>query len=345
MHRNIINRIRRVAPFLALDDDPYMVINSDGSLHWTVDAYTRSNRYPYSRHYNLGAERVNYVRNSVKVTVDAYTGAVSFYVFDETDPIVGAYRAAFPELFKPAAEMPAGLRAHLRYPETLFKTQGDVFGLYHTTNPAMFFGREDVWSIARDATPAAADAQKKGTQAQPDALEPYQVLMPLPGEGAEPEFARILPFTPGNRNNMIAWLAGRADGDVYGKLLAYTFPSSRVIDGPLQIEARIDQDAQLSGQITLWNQQGSKVKRGNLIIMPIGTGLLFVEPIFLQAVRSPMPELRLVVLATQERLVYAESFEAALAQLLGQTQKTGRKTGRREKTRRDDRAALVKRVN
>lgn len=325
MHRNIINRIRRVAPFLALDDDPYMVINSDGSLYWTVDAYTRSNRYPYSRHYSLGAERVNYVRNSVKVTVDAYTGAVSFYVFDETDPIVGAYRAAFPELFKPAAELPAGLRAHLRYPETLFKTQGDVFGLYHTTNPAMFFGREDVWSIARDATPAAADAPNKGTQAQPDALEPYQVLMPLPGEGAEPEFARILPFTPGNRNNMIAWLAGRADGDVYGKLLAYTFPSSRVIDGPLQIEARIDQDAQLSGQITLWNQQGSKVKRGNLIIMPIGTGLLFVEPIFLQAVRSPMPELRLVVLATQERLVYAESFEAALAQLLGQTQKTGAK--------------------
>jgi len=325
MHRNIIDRIRRIAPFLALDDDPYMVVNSDGRLIWTVDAYTRSARFPYSRHYDLGTEHVNYVRNSVKVTIDAYTGAVSFYVFDEADPIVAAYRAAFPELFKPAAEMPAGLRDHLRYPETLFKTQGDVFGLYHTTSASMFFGREDVWSVARDAAPAAGNTPAKAEgQQQTVALEPYQVLMPLPGEAAEPEFARVLPFTPGNRNNMIAWLAGRSDGDVYGQLLAYNFPSSRVIDGPLQIEARIDQDAQLAGQITLWNQQGSKVKRGNLIIMPIGTGLLFVEPIFLQAVRSPMPELRLVVLATQERLVYAESFEAALTQLLGQPQKTAK---------------------
>jgi uncharacterized membrane protein (UPF0182 family) len=156
--------------------------------------------------------------------------------------------------------------------------------------------------------------------------------MPLPGERAEPEYARVLPFTPGNRNNMIAWLAGRSDGDAYGQLLVYNFPSSRVIDGPLQIEARIDQDAQLSGQITLWNQQGSKVKRGNLIIMPIGTGLLFVEPIYLQAVRSPMPELRIVVLATQERLVYGESFEAALGQLLGQPQKTAAKAVETPKT-------------
>jgi uncharacterized membrane protein (UPF0182 family) len=252
-------------------------------------------------------------------------------VFDESDPIVAAYRSAFPELFKPASEMPAGIRAHVRYPETLFKTQGDVFGLYHTTNRAMFFGREDVWSVAREAHPATDSSAKPGAQLQPTALEPYQVLMPLPGEGAEPEFARVLSFTPGNRNNMIAWLAGRADGDVYGQLLAYNFPSSRVIDGPLQIEARIDQDAQIASQITLWNQQGSKVKRGNLIIMPIGTGLLFVEPIYLQAVRSPMPELRLVVLATQERLVYAESFEGALSQLLGQPKKTAEKNGEQPK--------------
>ena len=259
------------------------------------------------------------------MTIDAYTGAVNYYVFDESDPIVAAWRTAFPELFQPAAEMPTGLRDHVRYPKTLFKTQGDVFGLYHTTNPAMFFGREDVWSVARESQPATDGSARPTGPQEPAALEPYQVLMPLPGEGAEPEFARVLPFTPGNRNNMIAWMAGRSDGDDYGKLLVYNFPSSRVIDGPLQIEDRIDQDAQLSGQITLWNQQGSKVKRGNLIIMPIGTGLLFVEPIYLQAVRSPMPELRLVVLATQERLVYAESFEAALAQLLGQPQKAGAK--------------------
>ncbi|MGB7202718.1 MAG: UPF0182 family protein [Pyrinomonadaceae bacterium] len=325
MHRNITDRIRRIAPFLTYDDDPYMVINADGRLVWMVDAYTSANRFPYSRHFNVSGRSVNYIRNSVKVTIDAYTGAVNYYVFDEADPVVAAYRAAFPELFKPAAEMPDGLRVHIRYPETLIKAQADVFGLYHTTNAKMFFGREDVWSIAREAQPAADDAAKPGAQQQPAPLEPYQVLMPLPGERAEPEFAKVLPFTPGNRNNMIAWMAGRSDGEAYGQLLVYVFPPSRVIDGPLQIEARIDQDAQLSGQITLWNQQGSKVKRGNLIIMPIGTGLLFVEPIYLQAVRSPMPELRIVVLATQERLVYGENFEAALTQLLGQPQKTAAK--------------------
>jgi len=322
MHRNINERIARVAPFLTYDDDPYIVVGSDGRLSWMVDAYTSASRFPYSRHFNIGGKSVNYVRNSVKVTIDAYTGEVNYYVFDESDPIVAAYRSAFPELFKPAAEMPAGLRAHVRYPETLFRTQGDVFGLYHTTNASMFFGREDVWSVARESQPAVDGPPKPAGPQEPTALEPYQVLMPLPGEGAEPEFARILPFTPGNRNNMIAWMAGRSDGDNYGKLLVYNFPSSRVIDGPLQIEARIDQDAQLAGQITLWNQQGSKVKRGNLIIMPIGTGLLFVEPIFLQAVRSPMPELRLVVLATQERLVYAANFEAALTQLMGEPAKS-----------------------
>ncbi len=330
MHRNITDRLGRIAPFLALDDDPYMVVNSDGRLVWIVDAYTSTNRFPYSRHFSAGKQTVNYIRNSVKITIDAYTGAMNFYVFDEADPILAAYRAAFPELFKPAAEMPDGIRAHIRYPETLIKAQGDVFGLYHTTNAKMFFGREDVWSIAREAV--ADNTAKQGSQSQAAPLDPYQVLMPLPGEGAQPEYARVLPFTPGNRNNMIAWLAGRSDGDAYGQLLVYVFPSSRVIDGPLQIEARIDQDAQLSSQITLWNQQGSKVKRGNLIIMPIGAGLLFVEPIYLQAVRSPMPELRIVVLATQERLVYAESFEAALAQLLGQPQKTAAKPTEEKKT-------------
>jgi uncharacterized protein len=260
-----------------------MVVDSDGRLVWMVDAYTRSNRYPYSRNFNVAGRNINYLRNSVKVTIDAYTGSVSYYIFDEADPIIEAYRVAFPELFKSADDMPAGLRSHVRYPEIMIKAQGDVFGLYHTTNAKMFFGREDVWSVARDVS---ADSSGSG---QSQTLEPYQVLMPLPGEREEPEFAQILPFTPGNRNNMIAWMAGRSDGDAYGQLLVYQFPPSRVIDGPLQIEARIDQDAQIAAQITLWNQQGSKVKRGNLIIMPIGTGLLFIEPIYLQALRSPMP--------------------------------------------------------
>lgn len=312
LHRNIADRLNRVAPFLGYDSDPYIVINDDGRLFWLVDAYTSSNRFPYSRHYSANGKTVNYLRNSVKATIDAYSGAVNFYVFDDADPIIAAYRAAFPELFKNADEMPAGLRAHTRYPETLIKTQADVFGLYHTESAKMFFGREDVWSIAREAAVNTDASKTNAPPPQTQPLDPYQVLMPLPGEQSNPEFAQVLPFTPANRNNMIAWMAGRSDGANYGQLLVYNFPSSRVIDGPSQIEARIDQDAQLSGQITLWNQQGSKVKRGNLIIMPIGTGLLYVEPIYLQAERSPMPELRLVVLATQEKLTYAANFETAL---------------------------------
>lgn len=320
LHRNITDRINRIAPFLSYDSDPYIIVNDDGHLFWMVDAYTSSNRFPYSRHYDANGKSINYLRNSVKVTINAYSGTVHFYVFDDSDPIIAAYRAAFPELFKNANEMPAGLRVHVRYPETLIKTQGDVFGLYHTNSAAMFFGREDVWSIAREAA-VNNNANKANPQPQTQPLDPYQVLMPLPGEPSQSEFAQVLPFTPGNRNNMIAWMAGRSDGAAYGQLIVYNFPSSRVIDGPSQIEARIDQDAQLSGQITLWNQQGSKVKRGNLIIMPIGTGLLFVEPIYLQAERSPMPELRLVVLATQEKLTYAANFETALTQLLGDAPK------------------------
>ena len=331
LYRNITARINRIAPFLSYDSDPYIVVNDDGRLFWMVDAYTSSSRYPYSRHYDANGRRVNYLRNSVKTTIDAYSGAVNFYIFDDADPLIAAYRASFPDLFKNADEMPAGLRAHIRYPETLIKTQGDVFGLYHTQSAKMFFGREDVWSIAREAA-IITDANKANPSQSTQPLDPYQVLMPLPGENSPAEFAQVLPFTPANRNNMIAWMAGRSDGAAYGQLLVYNFPSSRVIDGPSQIEARIDQDAQLSGQITLWNQQGSKVKRGNLIVMPIGTGLLFVEPIYLQAERSPMPELRLVVLATQEKLTYAANFETALAQLLGGAAPTNSKNAEPEKT-------------
>ena len=318
MHRNIMDRVKRIAPFLKFDTDPYAVVNDDGHIFWMLDAYTAADRYPYSRHFDVNGQSANYLRNSIKVTIDAYSGAVNYYIFDENDPIIAAWRASFPDLFKGNDEMPAGLRAHVRYPETYIKTQGDVFGLYHTQNAKTFFGREDVWSIAREAAPTGGD-ENKPPQSQTKPLDAYQVLMPLPGEKANAEFVQVLPFTPANRNNMIAWMAGRSDGDAYGQLLVYSFPASRVIDGPAQIEARIDQDANLSGQITLWSQQGSKVKRGDMIIMPIGTGLLFVEPIYLQADRSPMPELRLVVLATQERLVYASNFETALKQLLGET--------------------------
>ncbi len=315
MRRNIKERINALAPFLVYDDDPYIVVTGDGRLFWMLDAFTESTTYPYSTHYQAADKRVNYIRNSVKVTVDAYNGNVDFYVFDAEDPIVNAYRAVFPVLFKDASQMPADLRAHVRYPETLIQTQGDVFGLYHTTNPSVFFQREDVWSMAKHVS-----VNKENKQQQDASLEPYFVLMQLPGEQIQNEFVEIVPFTPGNRNNMIGWMAGRSDGEAYGHLLAYNFPRSRLVDGPAQVEARIDQDPQLSGQFTLWGQQGSSVRRGQLLVIPMGRSLLYVQPIYLQAQKSPMPELRLVVLATHERLVFGANFQEAMTKLFGEQQ-------------------------
>ncbi|HEY6190591.1 MAG TPA: UPF0182 family protein [Pyrinomonadaceae bacterium] len=315
MRRNIGERVRALAPFLIYDDDPYIIVSDEGRLFWMIDAFTESDNYPYSRHYRAGNDGVNYIRNSVKVLIDAYNGTVSFYVFDNQDPLVGAYRATFPSLFRDASEMPADLRSHVRYPQTLMETQGQVYGLYHTQDAKAFFQREDLWSVA-------SQVSLKDGKRETEPLEPYFVLMQLPGEQARNEFVEILPFTPANRNNMIGWIAGRSDGDAYGTLIAYNFPKSRLIDGPLQIEARIDQNAQLSSQITLWSQQGSRVRRGNLLVIPIGRALLYVEPIYLQAERSPMPELRLVVLATQDKLGYGQSFEEAMKSLFGEAAQT-----------------------
>lgn len=208
--------------------------------------------------------------------------------------------------------MPADLRAHVRYPETWIRAQAEIYSLYHTQNPKVLFQREDVWSIAQHI-----EINEKGEK-QSRSIDPYFVLMQLPGEEVKNEFVLILPFTPANRNNMIGWMAGRSDGENYGKLLVYNFPKSRLIDGPVQIEARIDQDPQLSGQFTLWNQQGSRVIRGHLLVIPIGRSLMFVEPIYLQAQRSPMPELRLVALATQEKLGYGQTFDEAMNSLFGE---------------------------
>ena len=312
IHRNIREIVNGVAPFLIYDDDPYLVVSDDGKLVWMLDAFTESDTYPYSAHHHVGDNEINYIRNSVKVAIDAYDGTVHFYVFDTQDPLINAYRAMFPALFRDASQMPADLRAHVRYPETLIRAQGEIYGLYHTQNTKAFFQREDVWSIAQQV---GFDPQgKKQTQQ----IDPYYVLMQLPGEQANLEFLIILPFTPGNRNNMIGWMAGRCDGEHYGKLLVYNFPKSRLIDGPLQIEARIDQNAQLSAQFTLWNQQGSHVIRGHLLVVPVGRSLLYVEPVYLQAVQSPMPELRLVVLATQERLGFGQTFQEAMVSLFGE---------------------------
>jgi hypothetical protein len=310
MRRNVRERVAALAPFLVFDDDPYIVLGEDGRLSWIMDAFTVSDRYPYSRPYQLEAHRINYVRNSVKAVIDAYNGTTTFHVFDTADPILGVYRRVFPTLFTDAAAMPADLRKHIRYPEMLLALQADVFGLYHMTNPEVFYNREDLWTVASEA--AASNQREKA--AQP--MEPNFVLMKLPGETST-EFVEVLPFTPSNRNNLIGWMAGRSDGTHYGEVVVYDFPKTRLVDGPLQVEARIDQNAQLSGQLSLWNQQGSRVRRGSLLVIPIGRALLYAEAIYLQAERSPMPELRLVVLAMQDRLVYAPTFEEALAGLFG----------------------------
>jgi uncharacterized membrane protein (UPF0182 family) len=311
MRRNIFGRVHALAPFLTYDSDPYIVVGDNGKLSWILDAFTTADSYPYSTDYTLGNDQINYMRNSVKVVIDAYDGTTTFYVFDPQDPIINAYRRMFPQLFKDSSAMPVDLRAHVRYPELLMKVQAEAYGLYHMTDPVIFYNREDLWTVATElATNASGD--QAAQVAQP--MEPNYVLMKLPGESSV-EFVEILPFTPANRNNMIGWIGGRSDGPNYGKAIVYNFPKTRLVVGPLQVEARIDQNAQLSSQLTLWNQQGSKVLRGTLLVIPCGKALIYAEPIYLQAQRSPMPELRLVVLALQDKLAYGSTFEAALRSL------------------------------
>jgi uncharacterized protein len=315
MRRNIRERVQTLAPFLFFDDDPYIVVGEDGRLTWIMDGFTTSDSYPYARPYRLGRSRVNYMRNSVKAVIDAYDGTPTFYVFDAADPMIAGYRAIFPSLFKDASAMPPALRKHVRYPELLLKLQATVYGLYHMTDPGAFYNREDLWTVASEVGLTAQREQAAQT------MEPNFVLMTLPGEQST-EFIEILPFTPGNRNNLIGWIAGRSDGPHYGTALVYDFPKTRLVDGPLQVEARIDQNPQLSGQLSLWNQQGSHVRRGAMVVIPVGRALLYAEAIYLQAERSPMPELRLVVLALQDRLAYGPTFESAMAALFGDAPST-----------------------
>jgi hypothetical protein len=310
MRRNVEARVAALAPFLTFDQDPYIVVGDDGRLSWILDAFTQSDSYPDSTQYMVNGQPLNYMRNSVKVVVDAYDGTTTFYVFDNKDPILAAYRRIFPSLFRDASAMPAGLRKHVRYPQLLLQLQADVYGLYHMTDPETFYNREDLWTVASEV---GTDADGSQTTQE---MKPNFVLMKLPGESSE-EFVEILPFTPANRNNLIGWVAARCDGPNYGKAIVYDFPKTKLVDGPMQIEARIDQNAQVSGQLTLWNQQGSRVLRGALLVIPMGKALLYVEPIYLQANRSPMPELRLVVLALQDKLAYGPTYQAALSALFG----------------------------
>lgn len=296
--RSIAERISTIAPFLRLDHDPYVVV-SGGRLYWIQDAYTTAETFPYSEPVRgLG---FNYIRNSVKVVVDAYDGTVTFYAMDEKEPVLAAYARIFPGLFRPFAEMPEDLRRHVRYPEDLFLVQAEIYRTYHMTNPDVFYNKEDLWSLPTENSGGAGSA-----------VEPYYVIMKLPG-GAREEFILMQPMTPSNRSNMVAWLAARCDPPEYGELVEYEFPKERLIYGPQQIEARIDQDTTISQQLSLWNQRGSKVIRGNLLVIPVEDSLVYVEPLYLRSDQGQIPELKRVVVAYGDRLVMEPTLEAALA--------------------------------
>ncbi|MDN5347378.1 MAG: uncharacterized protein PWP65_942 [Clostridia bacterium] len=303
-NRNIHQRVRKAMPLLRYDRDPYLVV-ADGRLFWIQDAYTTTNMYPYSE---PAPEGYNYLRNAVKVVIDAYNGSMDFYLADPGDPLALTLQKIFPGIFKPLEEMPASLRLHLRYPEELFLTQAKMLTNYHMENPMLFYNKEDFWSI-----PEEISGNKRVT------MEPYYTLLRLPGE-QKPEFVLMLPFTPARKVNMISWLAARNDPPNYGELILFTFPKDRAIYGPMQIEARIDQDAQISQQLTLWDQRGSQVIRGNLLVLPVEDSLIYVEPIFLQAQESKLPELRRVIVAHGERLAMAETLDQALQAVLGGAQ-------------------------
>ena len=313
MRRNVLERARQIAPFLMYETDPYIVISKDGRLYWMIDAFTHSDRYPYSRGYQVGGQYMNYIRNSVKVIIDAYDGKASFYVFEPDDPIIKSYQSIFPALFRPAEEMPEDLLDHIRYPDLLVEAQAVAYTLYHITNPQTFYNREDMWAIA-----SLDSSSQQGSQPVP--MQPYYVLMQLPGFEKKVEFVSILPFTPAGpgRNNMIGWMAARSDKEDYGETLVFTFPKSLTVNGPAQIRARVNQDRELSQLMTLWSQRGSELVRSNLLVIPIADTLLYVESFYLQAEGSgsKLPELRQVAVATQNKLATGNTFEEALRLLI-----------------------------
>ena len=312
-HRAITERINTLAPFLTLDHDPYLVIVG-GHMSWIQDAYTITDAYPYSERYGsinpdqAPANDYNYIRNSVKVVMDAYSGAVTFYNADNTDPIIQAYSRVYPGVFKPLSDMPSALHDHVRYPEDFFTAQAKALETYHMHNPSDFFIKGDAWADATEVSSPGGSAAR---------LQPYYVVMKLPGEAKE-EFVLIQPFTPFNKNNLVAWLAARSDGSEYGKLFSFRFPSDRQVVGPAQVESRINQDPTISSQFTLLDQHGSTVNRGNLLVIPIGDAILYVEPVYIESASTPIPELKFVILADDQRVVKGTTLQDALTQLVGQ---------------------------
>lgn len=299
IHREINDRISNIAPFLSYDHDPYCVI-ADGRIFWIQDAYTTTGNYPYSQPATDG---YNYIRNPVKVVVDAYNGDVTFYVVDETDPIINTYRQIFPDLFTPADRMPEGLRRHLRYPQDLFLAQAQMYTTYHMTDSQVFYNKEDQWSIPR---------LQSGDRAVN--MDPYYVIMSLPG-GEQEEFMMMLPFSPSTKDNMISWMAAKSDPESYGQRLVYKFPKDKLVFGPAQIQARINQDPEISRQLSLWAQKGSQVIHGNMLVIPVNESILYVEPLYLRAEKGQIPELKRVTVAYGSRIAMEENLSLALQKI------------------------------
>lgn len=301
-HRMIRERVTKVAPFLALDEDPYMVITKEGRLVWIYDCYTVSRRFPYSQPYRRG---INYIRNSVKATIDAYDGTTRFYIADGKDPIAATLNMVFPGLFRPLSEMPPDLRQHLRYPHDIFNIQAEIYSTYHMESPQALYNREDQWEI-----PLMGGKKKESR------MEPYYTVMRLPGEKAE-EFILMLPFNPKKKSNLSAWMVARSDGENYGKLVVYRFPKDRLVYGPAQIVARINQDTEISRQISLWDQRGSQVMQGTLLVIPIENSLIYIQPLYLKAETGKIPELKRVIVAYENQIAMEETLEAAVAKIFG----------------------------
>ena len=301
-HRRIAERVKRIAPFLTYDPDPYMVI-SEGRLLWMQDVYTTSERYPYSTNVRSAMSPLNYIRNSVKVTIDAYHGTTTFHLVDPSDPIAQTVNKMFPGLLQPLDVMPEDLRTRLRYPQEIFSIQATMFATYHMLNPAVFYNREDQWEVP---------VFDVGGQAQ--VMHPYRTIMKLPGESG-PEYIQMLPFTPRQKDNLAAWMVARSDGEHYGKLAVFQFPKQTVIFGPKQVAARISQDQVIAPQITLWNQQGSEVIQGTLLVIPIEESLIYIRPLYLKATGSSIPELKRVIVAYQNQIVMEDTLDTALDRL------------------------------
>jgi hypothetical protein len=307
--RKVQERLSHLAGFLHWDPDAYLVATDDGRLVWMVDGYTTSLSHPYAATIAVRGleDGANYIRNAVKATVDAYTGKVTLYIFDPSDPIIQAYANLFPKLFQPASEMPADLRRHARYPEVLFRAQAEAYRTFHMHDAQVFYNKEDIWEIAHNLS---------GQSGQAENMQPTYVVATLPGE-TKPEFLLILPFTPRGKDNLIGWMAARCDGDRLGSLIYFQLSKQQLMYGPMQIESRIDQDQNISKDLSLWNQQGSHVLRGNIIALPVSGGFLYVESLYIQATEARMPQMKKVVLAMGDRLIYRDTFDQALAELSG----------------------------